>query len=267
MRAFGSLAGLVPSVAVALAACVADARPGADGWAGSVDTLANGRVVVRNAAASLVAARLEERFRLGSLDGEGPELFGGIDGVALGPEGEVYVLDGQAAELRVFDGDGTHVHTIGRQGEGPGELDRASGLALDGSGTVWVLNWGNGRYSGFDAASGVVLREVLRPIAFATFPWQGGFQHGDRLVDVGLDLAGEIAVMRFDTSFPSTPCRCPNPTRPIGSCSCGGRPWWPPSWSRSRRSRPGHHVREAGWSSVRDERTGCIAWTSRGTRL
>jgi hypothetical protein len=201
MRAHGSLAGLVSSVLVALSACVADARPDADGWAGSKDTLANGRVVVRNGAANLVAGRLEERVRLGSLDGEGPELFGSIEGVALGPEGEVYVLDGQVAELRVFDGGGAHQRTIGRQGEGPGELDRASGLAVDGSGTVWVLNWGNGRYSGFDPASGALVREVLRPIAFAALPWQGAFQDGERLVDVGLDLGGEIAVMRFDTAF------------------------------------------------------------------
>jgi hypothetical protein len=134
-------------------------------WAGSVDTLVSGRVLVRSPDAPTDgSSTLMERFRVGSEDAEGPDLFGSIEGLALGPEGEVYVLDGQASEVRVFDSEGGFERAFGGEGEGPGELSSPSGLALDSQETLWVMNWGNGRYTGFDAVTGGVRREVPRRV-------------------------------------------------------------------------------------------------------
>jgi len=36
--------------------------------------------------------------------------------------GNIYVLDEQAANIKVFDGEGHHLRTIGRKGQGPGEF-------------------------------------------------------------------------------------------------------------------------------------------------
>lgn len=182
-------------------ACDQAAAPGNDSWVGSVDTLESGRVVIRNKESTTVAFVLEERLRLGALDADGPELFGQIAGLALGEDGEVFVLDGQAAEVRVFSEDGTHLRSFGGEGEGPGELSNPSGLAVDSSGTVWVMNWGNARYSGFDPATGAVVREPRRVLGFAAFPWRGAFEYSGRLVDIGLDATGEQAVLRLDDQF------------------------------------------------------------------
>jgi hypothetical protein len=185
-----------------LSACGgADGPPG--GWAGSVDTLETGRIVVHNpdVPAWTEAWMLRERFRLGSMAEEGPELLGQIAGLELGPGGEVYVLDGQASEIRVFGGDGSFQHSFGGWGEGPGELNSPSGLALDAQGTLWVMNWGNGRYSGYDPATGEVSREARRLASFASFPWPGKFEEGRRLIDIGLNQDGEPAILRLDTAF------------------------------------------------------------------
>lgn len=186
-----------------VASCGDSDGPSVGEWAGSVDTLASGRVVVQNPDVPTDDGvwSLQERFRLGSLDAEGPELFGSIDGLALGPDGGVYVLDGQSSEVRIFDREGRFQRAFGGKGEGPGELSGPGGLAVDSQETAWVLNWGNGRYTGYDPATGVVRREVPRLVSFASFPWPGAFEHGARLLDVGLDARGQPAILRLDTTF------------------------------------------------------------------
>lgn len=180
-------------------------RVATGGWTGTVDTLGSGRVVVRNLDQPLWRDDegwvLRERFRLGALDGDGPDVFGEIRDVELGADGELYVLDGQAEEVRAFLSDGTYLHTLGSSGEGPGELNRPAGMALDLSGTLWIMNLGNARYTGFDPATGEVRREVRRLASFTEFPWPGIFDDRDRLLDVGLDSDGEPSILRLDTAF------------------------------------------------------------------
>lgn len=190
-------------VGLLVAGCVPPSSESTGEWAGSVDTLSSGRVVVTNPdqPMSPEALVLREAMRLGSLGAEGPELFGRIDGLALGPEGDVYVLDGQASEVRAFNQDGTFRVGFGGEGGGPGELDGAAGLALDPDGVLWVMNWGNARYSGFDPRTGEVHEEVRRSIDFAQFPWPGTFDDEGRLLDIGLDADGEVAALRLNAEF------------------------------------------------------------------
>jgi hypothetical protein len=204
------------SAALLLETCTSDQSP-SDTWAGSVDTLPSGRLVVHNPDAPLwkdgEAWTLRERFRLGSLEGDAPDLFGRISGLALGTRGEVYVLDGQASEVRVFGSDGAHQRTFGRSGEGPGEFSRPGGLALDAEGTLWVMNWGNARYTGFDPSTGELRREVRRLASFGVFPWPGAFERGVRLLDVSLDRNGQPAIIRLDTAFvPADTMALPQPS-------------------------------------------------------
>jgi len=174
-------------------------------WSGTVDTLPSGRILVRSPDQPLWGEgegwTLRERFRLGALDSDGPDMFGEIRDVELGEGGELYVLDGQADEVRVFGDDGTHLRTFGRSGEGPGEFNRPAGMALDSQGTLWVMNWGNARYTGFDPRTGEVRREARRLASFAAFPWPGLVDEDGRLFDVGLDRTGEPSILRMDTAF------------------------------------------------------------------
>ncbi len=55
-------------------------------------------------------------------DEGGPEEFGRVTAVALGPDGNVFVADTRNHEVRVFGLDGSHRRTFGREGEGPGEF-------------------------------------------------------------------------------------------------------------------------------------------------
>jgi hypothetical protein len=61
--------------------------------------------------------------RVGGAAATGPEYeFTVIRDVAVGPNGSMYVTQGQEQEIRVYDALGKYVRTIGRKGGGPGEF-------------------------------------------------------------------------------------------------------------------------------------------------
>lgn len=176
--------------------------------AGSIDTLPSGRVLVSNPDTPLRSEAERpstvELFRLGRLDGPHPDVFGEIRDVEIGEAGEVMVLDGQASEVRVFDGEGRHQRTFGRQGQGPGELNRPAGMTLAADGSLWVMNWGNARYTAFDRSTGESVAERRRLASFTMLPWTGRFDASGALVDFGLgtgEQAGTAVILRTDTAF------------------------------------------------------------------
>ena len=70
----------------------------------------------------LLAADFEELYRVGSLHGGDWDAFGGVSAVAFDGSGNLYILDGQAAQITVVDPQGNLVRQFGRVGEGPGEF-------------------------------------------------------------------------------------------------------------------------------------------------
>lgn len=178
-------------------------------WRGTIDTLPNGAVLVRNPATGLwdsaSAWRIVEELRIGEAEGMGPEVFGQIGDFTVDAYGRIYVLDRQAAEIRVFDESGAHVRSIGRKGSGPGEFRDAIGLDWDAQGRLWVVDPGNARYSVFDTA-GVYLSGHHRPIGGYHVPWPGGFDTSGRLHDYAPSFARDgpgWILLRFDAAMQS----------------------------------------------------------------
>lgn len=173
------------------------------GWIGTVDTLPSGAVHVRNPADgvwdSASAWRIEEELRIGSADGEGPRGFNQIAALEVDAIGRVYVLEGHAQDIRVFDSLGFHVRTIGRKGHGPGEFEQANGLAWDTQGRLWVQDQQSARYTLIDT-SGHVAETRRRPITgFFTAGWQGGIGRDGRVYEQYLSGRpfGEPVLLRY----------------------------------------------------------------------
>lgn len=172
--------GLVVASLLLVAACAPGDREGAAdrGWAGTVDTLPSGALVVRNPEQGMwdssATWRIREELRIGSADADGPEMFGDVADLAVDSTGRLWVLDGQAEELRLFDADGRYVRTVARKGNGPGELAGAAAvLVMHGGEGVVVVDYGNQRYARFDTA-GRYLGAVRRPFGFSRYPFVGG---------------------------------------------------------------------------------------------
>ena len=92
-------------------------------------------------AADSVSARPE---LVATIDPGEAEPFLNVSSLALDDDGNVYVLDQGARNIRVFDSTGAPVRTIGREGAGPAEFATPYSLAWTGD-TLAVLDPGNGR--------------------------------------------------------------------------------------------------------------------------
>jgi hypothetical protein len=196
-----SSVALVAAFTVWFGGCGVDASA-RDEWQGTVDTLSSGTILVRNPEAgiwdSAASWQLNEDLRIGSASGEGPDLFGAIRDLAVDADGRIYVLEAQANELRVFEGDGQHVRTIGREGGGPGEFRGPAGLAWGADGMLWVADPRNARYSLFDT-TGTLVRSYHRPIGGVMLPWFGGVDTANRLYDYAFTRDG-MAIVRFTSA-------------------------------------------------------------------
>lgn len=85
-----------------------------------------------------------ERYRVGSLDGEGPT-FGDEPLVAFDGGGRLHVLDASNRRTLVLDAAGDTAWTYEHPGRGPREIQYPVGLAVAGDGTQVILDQGNGK--------------------------------------------------------------------------------------------------------------------------
>ncbi|MYA64535.1 MAG: 6-bladed beta-propeller [Gemmatimonadetes bacterium] len=133
-----------------LAACEADTDPSADGPATVTETIGD-TTVVRTMSGSVwgAEATLVREISVGEVDGAEEYLFGSISSIAVNDNRDLYVLDGQAQHVRVFDSAGAYVATLGRRGEGPGEFGYAEAIALLPDGRLVVRDSRNQRISVF----------------------------------------------------------------------------------------------------------------------
>lgn len=79
---------------------------------------------------------------LGGDNDGGAEMFAAIADVEVAPDGEVFVLDDQYQEVRIFDPRGGFVGKIGGVGDGPLELRYANGIVLLPDGRLFVSSRG-----------------------------------------------------------------------------------------------------------------------------
>lgn len=122
---------MVAAVSAGLVACGTDTGSGIPGPDVLVATYGD-TTVMRTISGSAwgTEATLVPEVSIGELDGPEKYLFGSIYAITLDDAGRVYVLDGQARNIRVFDSDGAYIETAARRGEGPGELRNAFSVAV-----------------------------------------------------------------------------------------------------------------------------------------
>ncbi|NJD21035.1 MAG: 6-bladed beta-propeller [Gemmatimonadetes bacterium] len=97
----------------------------------------------------LLPAQLEEVFRVGSMAGADWETFGDIRGVAFDAQGKLYVFDSQSSRVVVTDTKGKLVRTVGKAGEGPGELRMPVAFTVLRDGTIVIADMGHRAYQLF----------------------------------------------------------------------------------------------------------------------
>ena len=107
--------------------------------------------------AAVVAALLDPDTKntVGTLDEPAVLQFGSVRGAARDQWGKLFVLDGQASELRVFDGlqesgrPGGAIRVVGGEGEGPGQFQAPVALSISAEDSAVAVFESNGRVSLF----------------------------------------------------------------------------------------------------------------------
>ncbi|MFC1529733.1 6-bladed beta-propeller [Gemmatimonadota bacterium] len=146
----------------------------------------------------------EELFRIGGDEMAGEEyLFSYIGGIVTGEDHHTFVQVMGEDIIKVFDDEGRYVRTIGRQGQGPGELAYAQGVGFGPDGNLWVPSRGSLRIVIFTTDG-----DFVKNIPFSLMPPMNiqttadGFMglHVDTRPLGGTMLEMDFLLRRFDAS-------------------------------------------------------------------
>ena len=112
--------------------------------------LAIGASMLVTVQAQELSFTLHEQLIIGD-DEEAPSeyLFYYPEIVRTDSQGNIYVKDSRRADVRVFDANGRYVTTVGKRGEGPGELREVYGMHVDGDDRVIVADRMSRRFTIF----------------------------------------------------------------------------------------------------------------------
>lgn len=135
---------------------------------------------------------LKELWRAGGEDDE--VFFGSIGSVQRGAGGEIYILDTQQSNVQVYSAEGEHQATLGREGEGPGEVSRPGGMFLFSDGRVALLQSFPGRI--------VILNPDGSPAGEASYQGPGAEQGAFCVLNAGQGAPGnEMVLLGIRMSF------------------------------------------------------------------
>ena len=96
-----------------------------------------------------LSAEFEEVYRVGGVNAPEWAFFQDASPVGFDAAGNLYVLDPEASQILVIDPGGGLMRTVGRKGEGPGELNLPGALAVWRDGRFVVSDLGHVAYQVF----------------------------------------------------------------------------------------------------------------------
>jgi len=71
-------------------------------------------------------------------------------GVAVGPDGNVWVVDAHFENVQAFAPDGRLLLAVGREGHAPGEFWLPAGICVDAKRRIWIADTYNSRVQVFE---------------------------------------------------------------------------------------------------------------------
>jgi len=111
-------------------------------WKGQIAEV-NGVTVVENPKRPLYEEPvliLDEELRIGEQESRPEYIFAGISSIAVDNSENIYVADSKDSHIKVFSPKGDYLRTIGRQGQGPGEIGRLREIYISESEILVVVD-------------------------------------------------------------------------------------------------------------------------------
>lgn len=129
-------------------------------WKGTIEE-ADGVTVVKNPREPLYIGdvlELKEDLSIGEKEGREEYMFTRIL-IDIDDDENIYVLDNETANVRVFDKQGKFIKTIGRKGQGPGEMQSPRRIQITPQDEIMVYDLGNRRLS-FFSLDGKFIKQI-----------------------------------------------------------------------------------------------------------
>ncbi len=130
----------------------------------------------------------EPTFYVGDDEGSEELWFSRVLGLARLSDGSVAVADDASSEVRIFDADGIHIRSMGREGEGPGEFDHLWFMWRLPGDTLWVGDYRPWRYHLY-AVTGEHIRTVTMDPFYENRSRAGGVLANGISINVRLEQA------------------------------------------------------------------------------
>ena len=103
-----------------------------DKWQGKIEEV-EGVTIVKNPKEPMYdesVFSLEEDLVIGEAESNNEYMFSRIRDIEVDNDEKIYVLDSKEAHIKVFDKNGRHLTTIGKKGQGPGEIQSAGNFSI-----------------------------------------------------------------------------------------------------------------------------------------
>jgi hypothetical protein len=156
-------------------------------------------------ADALPSLALVEELRIGSAE-DADTGFSAIGGVDVDRDGNVYVFESQAMEIRVHDRDGRLIRKIGRRGSGPGEFEGEPLFGVVGD-TVWTSDLMRRRLALFDRRGGLLATAPVEEVRVNLHrPREVGYVLPTSMRDDGL-MVGTVALYSMDRATDAWPVK------------------------------------------------------------
>lgn len=144
-------------------------------------------------------------LEIGLLDGPGEYAFSGVVDLVVLDGGGLLISDRATPELRLFDGAGRYVRSLGQRGEGPGEFVSPPTVAGVSGDTVFAWDGRTGRVTVFRQDGQLVESRGLRagegsPVLVARRLSDGGFVTLSRWIPAGILRGPHDARLEVDST-------------------------------------------------------------------
>lgn len=136
-------------------------------------------------------------YNVGDVNGQGA--FYGPRGLAIGPDGQLYVTDTGNKRVQVFNRQGDFLWEFGGGGSEPGRLNEPVGIAINAEGEIFVADTWNTRVQVF-TPEGNFVRQWNVPIWDVANPELKPFLALDDAGNVYVSDSGQGRVLVFETS-------------------------------------------------------------------
>jgi hypothetical protein len=143
-----------------------------DEWKGEI-VEKDGATVVKNPKTPLYEGEifhLEQDLVIGENEGQGEVLFSEVSDMDVDSDENIYILDPKETHIKVFNKQGAYLRTIGKKGQGPGEMQSLDNLSITPNHEIMVNDW-SARALHFFTLDGTYLKSInLKGMIFFSHP-------------------------------------------------------------------------------------------------